>query len=216
MDFVTARKNMIECQLRPNKVSDEELLAAMSAVPRESFVPAGLQTLAYLDEDLRLGEGRWLMEPVVMARLIQELQLGASDVVLDIASGTGYAAAVMARLSGTVFALENEGELRNEAARLHSELVLDNVIPVEGSLAEGCAEHAPYSAILIEGAVERIPDAILAQLADHGRLAAVVVEEGIGRATVIRKDAGHLSRRVVFDAYVPVLGDFRMTPGFVF
>lgn len=216
MDFSTARRNMIECQIRPSKVVDEALLASIAAAPRERFLPDALRGVAYVDEDLKLSAERSLMEPAVLARLLQALALTPGDAVLDIASGTGYAAAVMARLAGTVFALESDPDLQATAVGLFGDLALDNIVPVESDLTAGCLECAPFNAILIEGAVDAVPPAILDQLGDGGRLAAIVMGSGIGRATLFRKDGGHLSRRVLFDAHTPVLKEFRDPPAFRF
>lgn len=216
MDFSTARRNMIECQIRTNHVVDEALLSSMGQAPRERFLPDALRAVAYIDEDLQLNAERCLLEPMVQARLLQALALTPGDAVLDIASGTGYAAAVMARLAGAVFALESDSELQGKATGLFGELALDNIVAVEGDLGAGCAEHAPYNAILIEGAVDAVPAAILDQLAEGGRLAAIVMENGVGRATLFRKDGGHLSRRVIFDAHAPILTEFRKPAEFKF
>jgi len=216
MDFSAARRHMVESQIRTSKVVDEAVIAAMSEVPRERFVPGPLQAVAYIDEDLKVGDGRYLMEPMVLARLLQEAGAMPSDVVLDIGSGAGYGAAVLARIAATVFALESDEVLAAKAAELFTELGLDNVVPVDGALMEGCPKHAPFNVIVIEGAVETIPDAIVDQLGDGGRLVAVVQERGIGRATVVTRNGNHLSRRVVFDAAVPVLPEFRKPAGFVF
>jgi protein-L-isoaspartate(D-aspartate) O-methyltransferase len=216
MDFSTARRNMIERQIRPNKVVDESLLSSMGEAPRERFLPDALRAVAYVDEDLKLSAERSLMEPRVLARLLQELALTSGDAVLDIASGTGYAAAIMARLVGAVFALESDADLQGRAADLFGDLALDNIVPVEGDLAAGCAEHAPFNAILIEGAVDTVPAGLLDQLADGGRLVAVVMDNGVGRATLFRKDGDHLSRRVLFDANLPVLKAFRSPEAFTF
>ena len=216
MDFSTARRNMIECQIRTNHVVDEALLSSMGQAPRERFLPDALRAVAYIDEDLQLNAERCLLEPMVQARMLQALALTPGDAVLDIASGTGYAAAVMARLAGAIFALESDAELQGKAAGLFGELALDNIVPVEGALGAGCAEHAPYNAILIEGAVDAVPAGILDQLADGGRLAAIIMDNGIGRATLFRKDGGHLSRRVIFDAHAPVLAEFRNPAEFKF
>lgn len=207
---------MIECQLRTNGITDEAVLAAMSAVQRERFVPEGLRAVAYLDEDLNLGNGRHLMEPLVLAGLLQGVAAAPGEVALVIGSGIGYAAAVLARLADTVFAHECVASLAADAGELAAELGLDNVIPVDGALVSGCPEHAPYNVILIEGAVERVPEAIAGQLADGGRLAAVVRDGGVGRAILLRRDGGHISRRVLFDAAVPALPEFREPRGFVF
>jgi protein-L-isoaspartate(D-aspartate) O-methyltransferase len=214
MDYNTARRNMIECQLRPNKITDEALIASMADAPRERFLPEDLRGVAYVDEDLSLSPGRSLLEPAILARLLQELALAPGDAVLDIASGTGYAAAVMARLAGSVFALESDKALQAKASELFADLALDNIVPVEGDLTAGCAEHAPFNAIIIEGAVDSVPRAILDQLAEGGRLVAVVMDRGVGRATLYRRDGGHLSRRVVCDAYVPELAEFAAAPEF--
>jgi len=216
MDFGAARRNMIDSQLRTNRIVDEGLLAVMADVPRERFVPEKLQGIAYVDEDLAIGGGRYIMEPLVLAAMIQGAVIRPADVVLDIASGTGYAAAVLARLAGTVFVQENDATLAARAGELYSEMAPDNVVPVECPLAEGCAEHAPFDVILIEGAVERIPDAILDQLGVGGRLVAVVLENGIGRITVVRNSDGHFSQRAIRDANTPPLTAFRRPSEFVF
>jgi len=216
MDFGTARKNMIESQLRTSRIADQALLDALAEVPRERFVPEDLHRIAYVDEDLPIGGGRFLMEPLAFAGMIQGAAVGPADVVLDIASGTGYGAVVLARLAETVFALESDADMSARAGELYAEFAPDNVVPVEGPLIEGCAEHAPFDAIVIEGAVERIPDSLLDQLGDGGRLVAVVQEDGIGRMTVIHKIGGHTSRRIIRDASVPLLDAFRRPPEFVF
>ncbi len=216
MDYSVARRNMIECQIRTNKVIDEAVLAAMAEVPRERFVPGELQSIAYIDEDLRVADGRFLMEPAVLARLLQEARVAPTDVVLDIGSGAGYGAAVLARMAATVFAQETNAGLAKKAAELYAELNLDNVVPVEGVLSGGCPEHAPFNVILIEGGVDFVPDSIIDQLGDSGRLVAVVRERGIGRATVITRIGDHLSRRIAFDAAVPVLPEFARPAGFEF
>jgi protein-L-isoaspartate(D-aspartate) O-methyltransferase len=216
MDYNTARRNMIEGQMRPNRVIDSALLASIAEAPRERFVPEELRAVAYVDEDLTITPERSLMEPVILARLLQELVLTPGDAVLDIASGTGYGAAVMARLAGSVFALESDRSLQETATALFNDLALDNIVPVDGGLRAGCPEHAPFNAILIEGAVDEVPAGILDQLADGGRLAAVVMRNGIGRATLYRRDGEHLSCRVLFDANTPLLKEFCNPPAFRF
>lgn len=215
MDFGATRRNMVECQLRTSGVADEALLAAMGSVPRERFVPDALQEFAYVDEDLAIGGGRYLMEPAVLGGMIQLAAIGAADVVLDIGSGTGYAVTVLSQLAGTVFALENEPALATRAGDLHAELAPDNVVPVECPLTAGCVEHAPFDVILIEGAVEEIPQAILEQLGEGGRLVAVVMNNGVGRVTVVHRIGDHFSRRITGDARIPMLEEFRRPAAFV-
>lgn len=216
MDFGAARRNMIESQLRPAGIADDALLEIMARVPRERFVPEPFQKIAYVDEDLPIGGGRFIMEPLALAGMIQAAEIRPSDIVLDIASGTGYGAVILSHLGGTVFALESDAALAGPAGELYGDLAPDNVVPLDGPLAEGCAEHAPFDVIVIEGAVERTPEAIVKQLGDGGRLVAVVLERGIGRLTVIRRNGEHFSRRAVRDANIPALDAFRRPPEFVF
>lgn len=208
MDYTAVRQNMIERQLRTGGIVDDAVLASMAAVPRERFVSERLQSVAYIDEDLELSAARCLMAPCVLARLLQEARIEPSDVALDIGSGTGYAAAVMAGLATTVFSLESTPELAARAAELAAELGLDNVVPVDGNLAGGCAEYAPYNVILFEGSIDAIPQTIVDQLADGGRLAAIVRENGLGRGTIVSKSGGNDSRRWFFEATVPALPEF--------
>lgn len=216
MDFAAARRNMIECQLRANRITDERLLSVMGEAPRERFLPASLQPVAYVDEDLEIAPGRCLMEPVVLATMIQEAEIADSDVVLVVGSGAGYAVAVLSRLAGTVFALESDEALAAQAAERYAEIAPDNVVTVEGRLVEGCPEHAPFDVIMIEGSVEHVPDTLTDQLSDGGRLVATVVDGGVGRITITTRRAGHFSRRVVSDAHLPRLPEFDRPSGFTF
>lgn len=216
-DYSAARHNMVESQLRTNKVVDERVLAAMGEIPREKFVPATHRGVAYVDEDVPLGAGRYLMEPMVFARLLQEAEIKPTDVILDVGCGTGYSTVVLSRVGDTVVALESEEDLAGQASTLLEEMAGENTVLVRGPLKEGHAGQAPYDVIVIEGAVEEIPQTLLDQLGDGGRLLAVVVEDGrVGRATVVTNVSGHLGRREVFDANTPVLPEFQKEAGFVF
>lgn len=216
-DYSAARLNMVESQLRTNKVIDEHVLAAMGQVPREKFVPATHRGVAYVDEDIPLGGGRHLMEPMVFARLLETAGVKPTDVVLDVGCGTGYSTVVLSKLADTVVALESEEGLAAQAAGLLEEMAGENTAVVRGPLDEGYAGQAPYDVIVIEGAVQEIPQALLDQLGESGRLVAVVVEgDRIGRATVVTNFSGHLGRREVFDANTPLLNEFRKEVGFVF
>ncbi len=207
---------MVEGQIRTNKVTDGPLIAALSDLPRERFVPPGLRGTAYVDEDLPLGHDRHLMEPMVLARLLQAAAVEPGDVALVIGSGTGYSAAVLARLCTTVVAIEENGALAGDASALLSELGIDNAVVVEGPQAEGYARQAPYDVILIDGAVAAIPPVILDQLAEGGRLVTVVREDRVGRATLVGRRGGVASRRVIFDAATPLLPGFAAEPEFAF
>ncbi len=216
-DFAAAREHMIESQIRPNKVTDERVLAALAQIRRELFVPEHLQGVAYVDEDLPLGHGRYLMEPMVAARLLQAVSVARADIALVVGAGTGYEAALLGLLARAVIAVESDGEL---GRRAHAALVdhrIASVKVVEGPVAEGCRTSAPYDVIVFGGAVAEVPETIVAQLAEGGRLAAVVRTEGsVGRAVLTTRTGGVIARRVIFDAATPLLPAFAPKPAFVF
>ena len=217
VDFAAARWNMVESQLRTNKVTDLRVLDAFENVPRELFVPEPLRGIAYIDEDVALGGGRFVMEPRVLARLLQAAQPGPEDMALDLGCGSGYATAILSRLVATVVALEDDAALAEAANRTLDKLEIDNAVVVEGRLAAGYPKQAPYNVILLGGAVAEIPAAIADQLAEDGRLVTVVsAGPGLGRATLMRRDGGVISSRVLYDASLPVLPGFEAEPGFVF
>lgn len=216
MSYAVARHNMVESQIRPNKVTDAALLAALDAVPRERFVPAPLRGVAYVDEDIPIGKGRFLIEPMVLARLLQLAAIAPTDAALDIGCGTGYAAAIMARLARRVVALEQDGALKSAAEQNLAALGIGNVTVVGGPLREGAASHGPFNVVLLEGSVESVPPLIADQLAEGGRLVGVIRRDGPGRAILMSRTAGVAASRVVFDAAVPALPGFSSGPGFVF
>jgi protein-L-isoaspartate(D-aspartate) O-methyltransferase len=217
VDYAASRLNMVESQLRPNKVTDEALLAAFLAVPRERFVPAGLRGAAYIDDALPLGGGRYLMPPMVLARLLQLARFGPDDTVLEIGCATGYGTAVMARLARNVVAVESDRPLAAQATARLRELGSGNAAVIEAPLSEGHRARAPYSVIVLAGAIARVPEAIAHQLAAGGRLVAVVQQEnGLGQGTVMTRIGALLSQRPSFDAAVPLLPGFEAEPSFVF
>jgi len=216
MDFASARQNMVENQIRPNRVTDPLVLSAMAELPREAFVPKTLQDIAYVDEGIALGGGRYLMEPMVLALLLQAAEVRPTDVVLDIGCGPGYAAAVLARMASTVVALESDPALAARATATLAELGIDTVAVVEGPLEKGYPKQAPYDVIYFGGAFSRIPPVITDQLAEAGRLVALAAGDGVGKGTVVARYAGVLSRREVFDAGTPCLPGFSPAPTFTF
>ena len=216
IDFAKARHNMVLSQLRPGGVCDERVIAAIEAVPREAFVPELKIGVAYVDEDLPIARGRYLMEPLVFGRLLVAAAVGSSDVVLDVGCGSGYSAAVLGHLAGTVVALEENEALAAQADTALAKLGVDNVAMVQKPLATGYSEQGPYDVIVIEGSVPEVPDELVDQLADEGRLVAVVGASGIGQCTLIRRHGGPLSRQVTHDAATPPLPGFTTRPAFVF
>ena len=216
MDYAAARHNMVENQIRTNKVTDPALIAALEELPRELFVPKGLRAIAYVDEDIAVADGRYLMEPMVLARLLQAAAVRPGDMALDVGCATGYATAVLARLASAVVGLESDPALAAEAGERLSRLNIDNAVIVEGPLTEGYRRQAPYDVILMGGRVDELPPGIVAQLAEGGRLVAVIGGPGMGRACVVTKPGTAGARRPIFDAAVPVLPGFERRQGFVF
>ena len=215
--YAAARQNMVESQVRPNRVTDPRVVGAMLELPRERFVPETLRGIAYVDEDIPLGGERFLMEPMVLARLVQAARIVAGDTVLEIGAGSGYGAALMAQFATRVVALESDAALARQAQSVLATLGTTNVEVVTGALNQGHAAGAPYNVIVFGGAVAQIPTCIMDQLAEGGRLVAVVAAPGEpGRATLVTKVAGALSRRVVFDAGSRLLPGFQLEPGFAF
>ncbi len=217
-DFALARRNMVDGQLRPNRVTNAALLAAIGELPRERFLPDGLRPVAYADDDVPLGNGRLMIEPMVLARLIQSLQPQAEDKAMVVAAGCGYGAAVLARLVASVVAVESDAGLAGAAQRTLRDLAITNVQQVAGPAEQGAAASAPYDVILIEGAVGEVPAAIVDQLAEGGRLATVISDPSgaLGVAQLFVKQGGVTSGRPLFDAGTPLLPGFVRPPRFVF
>ena len=216
-DFRAARANMVRSQLLVNQVRDPRVTAAMGLVPREVFAPEDRRGAAYIDEDIAVAPGRHMMEPVVLARLLEAAEIGADDVALEVGCGTGYAACVLARLCATVVALESEAPLAALAEANLTAEGADNAIVVRGDLAAGYAEQAPYDVIFLNGAVAAIPEMLQVQLAEGGRMVAVVRPgAGVGKGTVFRRSGGSLDRSERFDAATPVLPGFDAPQVFAF
>jgi protein-L-isoaspartate(D-aspartate) O-methyltransferase len=215
--FDAARTHMIESQIRPNKVTDERLLEALGQIRRELFVPGPLQSIAYIDEDLPIGRGRYLMEPMVAARLIQAASVQRTDIALVVGAGTGYEAAVISRLARAVVALEEDEDLARLARAALIEENIASVGVVEGPLRLGHRQRAPYDVILFGGAVAELPDEVMGQLTDGGRLVAVLKPEGagIGRAVLATRTDSVIARRTIFDAAISLLPGLEPKPAFV-
>lgn len=217
MNYAAARRTMVENQLRTNQIVDPLVIAAMRTLPREAFVPDRLKGVAYVDEDIPLGGGRFMLEPLILARLVQEAAIGRDDVVLDIGCNTGYGAAVMASMASTVVALESDEALAAAASRTLEQLSVDNAAVVQGPLTEGYARGGPYDVIVIEGAIGELPPATAEQLAEGGRLVSVMwAPQGMGQATLFTRTHGALARRPLFEASTPLLPGFEPQEKFVF
>ncbi|NFV80404.1 protein-L-isoaspartate O-methyltransferase family protein [Magnetospirillum aberrantis] len=217
MDYTAARINMVENQIRTNRVIDPAVTAALAEIPREVFVPKALRACAYVDEDLDVGGGRVLPEPLVVARLLIGAGVTPSDVVLCIGDATGYVAAVLSKLAQTVVSVECDAEWAARAGQSLSDLGIDNAAVVRGPLEQGYAAQAPYDVILFAGAVNEIPAGICRQLADGGRLVSVLsTVPGRGKGTLVVRVGDTFGRRVLFDLAAPLLPGFESKPKFVF
>jgi protein-L-isoaspartate(D-aspartate) O-methyltransferase len=216
MDFAAARHNMVESQVKPNRVTNPKILDAIADLPREKFVPQGLEGVAYVDEALAMGDGRYMMEAMILGRLLQEADTTGEDIALVVGCGSGYEAAVLSRLAGTVVALEDDKAAADQANAKLLEQGIDTVAVVEGPLAEGYPSQQPYDVIFINGSVGEIPAALSAQLAEGGRLVAIVGSGPLGKATLMTNYGGVVSSRQIFDAGTPELPGFGAEETFSF
>ncbi len=220
-DFTAARLNMVESQVRPNGITDRRIIAAIESVPRENYVPESRRPLAYMDEDVTLDASdrsagrRALIEVMAFARMLQQAAIKPTDKVLVVGAETGYGAAVISQIADKVVALECDAGLfalakANLAGRA-------NVTLVQGPLAAGVAADQPYNVILLEGRAEEVPQALIDQLADDGRLVAVVGERETSQACVYSRAGASVAVRQAFDASVTALpGMKKLKPAFVF
>jgi protein-L-isoaspartate(D-aspartate) O-methyltransferase len=225
IDFARRRLTMVDTQLRPNEVTDTRLIAAMSALPRERFVPERLRPFAYIDERLEVfpaidaAPARFLLAPMVLARLVQLAAVEPGDTVLDVGCATGYSTAILARLAREVIGVEPEPELADAARANLRALELANVEIVESDLARGCPEKGPYDVVLLNGSVPGEPRSLFGQLREGGRLAAILCRPdpgALGRATLFVKAEGEVSGLPHFDAGAAPLPRFSRESSFSF
>jgi protein-L-isoaspartate(D-aspartate) O-methyltransferase len=218
--FATARQNMVDCQVRPSDVTDIRIIEAMRAVPREAFVPENQRALAYLDLDLDISAGaaakRFLIKPVVIAKMLQAAEIGDGDKVLVAGTATGYTAAVVARLAGQVIATETDPAQAAKAKAVLDGLGLGNVAFSAAAAAEGDPANGPYDVIVLDGATEITPDRLYRQLKDGGRLVGVFAMSQPPRATIVTHSHSDFGNRTLFDATVPVLPGLERVATFVF
>ncbi len=215
-DFAAQRLNMVDSQIRINDVTDVRVQDALRTVPRERFVPAGRRGVAYQDGPLELVPGRFLLEPRVYAKMLQLAEIRPADKALDVGCLTGYSTIVLARLAAKVTGLEEDADLVRIASETIPAVGASNAMVVQGQLAGGYKGGAPYDVIFINGAIEKAPDALLDQLAEGGRLVAVLRDGAQGRAVLYRKEDGHVGNWASFDAGASILAGFRQPAGFVF
>lgn len=209
IDYQERRTMMVDTQVRPNDVAKYNVIAAMLEIPREEFVPDSRRDVAYVGENIEIARGRVLLEPRTIAKMIDTLDLQPTELVLNLAAGYGYAAAVLGRLAQAVVAVEEDAEMAAEATRRLAGIGADNVAVVQGPLAAGHKAEAPYDAILIEGGIEELPGPLAAQLAEGGRIIALFDDQGVGVVRSGVKLDGAITWRYAFNAAAPVLAGFR-------
>jgi len=213
-EFTNRRVMMVDTQVRPSDVTKFPIIDAMLTVPREIYVPEARREAAYVGENLSIGSGRVVLEARTLAKLLEALDIQPDEMVLDLGCGLGYSSAVIARLAGTVIAVEEDEALAADAQRLLSEEGVDNALVITGPLAAGAPKHAPYDVIVLQGGVEVLPPEISDTLRDGGRIGAIFMDGALGTAMLGRKSNGRISWRAIFNAAAPVLEGFRKATGF--
>ncbi len=217
-DFKAARTNMVDCQIHTAGVITAPILTAFSTIPREKFVPANMQNMAYTDKEVSLDNGRYLLGPMTHARMVEAIAPTAHDRVLDIGGATGYSAAILSSIVQDVVALDEKADFLKKAEDLWNSLGINNVRPAAGKLVEGAPAHGPFNIIFVNGAVDHIPDAYINQLAAHGRLISIrrAPGAGVGQVILAQKTETTLSTRPLFEAGAAYLPGFEPKTAFTF
>lgn len=213
-DFATRRTMMVDTQVRPSDVTKFPIIDAMLDVPREIFVPAALREAAYIGENLDIGDGRTLLEPRTLAKMLEALDIEPHHVVLDVGCGLGYSTAVLARLGDFVVGLEDDEARADEAQSILSEQGVDNAAIISGDLVEGSEKSGPYDVILLQGAVESVSESLIGQLREGGRIACIFAEDALGVVRIGHKIDGRVNWRFAFNASAPVLPGFHKPAAF--
>lgn len=213
-DFAARRTMMVDTQVRPSDVTKFPVIEAMLSVPREAFVPDALREAAYVGENIDLGGGRVMLEPRTLAKMLDALDIQNDELVLDLGSGFGYSSAVIARMAEAVISVEDNETRVSEAQTSLLDQGADNVVMHQGALAEGAPEHGPYDVIVIQGAIEHLPQAIADQLKEGGRIGCLFAENALGAVRIGYKIDGDINWRFAFNAGAPVLEGFERHAAF--
>ena len=213
-DYKTRRTAMVDTQVRPSDVTKFPIIEAMLSVPRENFVPQQMREAAYMGKNLELEDGRVVLEPRTLAKMLDALDIRNTEMVLDIGCLQGYSSAVIARMAEAVVAVEDDAGRAQEAQAALTELHYDNVVVQEGALADGEPDHGPYDVIIVQGGVEKLPDAIASQLKIGGRIACLFMDGKLGDARIGLKSDDGIAWRSIFNAGAPVLPGFERERAF--
>lgn len=215
-DYVARRITMVDTQVRPSDVTKFPIIDAMLSIPREAFVPANQREAAYVGENIQIGDGRVVLEPRTLAKMLDALAIERHHIVLDIGCGLGYSTAVIAAMADFVAGVEDDAQRAADAQVILSEHGIDNAAVIEGELTAGAPKSGPYDIIILQGAVEEVPETILSQLRDGGRIAAIFAEGALGVVRIGHKIDGSVSWRFAFNAGAPVLPGFTVETAFLF
>lgn len=207
-DYAQRRTLMVDTQVRPADVTKFPVIDALLDVPREAYVPQSLREAAYVGENLEVAPGRVVLEARTLAKMLDAVDIQPTELALDLGPTYGYSSAVIAHLAEAVVAVEEDAEMAREAEANFSEQGVDNVAVIEGALADGAAKHGPYDVILLQGGTERVPEALLAQLNEGGRIACLFMEGALGACRIGYKISGDINWRFAFNAAAPVLPGF--------
>lgn len=207
-DFAMRRTIMVDTQVRPSDVTKFPIIEAMLSVPKENFVPAAQREAAYMGGNMPLGDARVVLEPRTLAKMLDSLDIRQDELVLDIGAGYGYSSAVIAKMAEAVVAVEEDEAMSGEAQAALTDASIDNVILHNGPLVDGAAQHGPYDVILVQGGVEHVPQALLDQLKEGGRIAGLFMDGALGEVRIAHKLDGKLNWRMAFNAGAPVLAGF--------
>ena len=215
-NFENRRRNMVDCQIRPSDVTSFPIIKAMLAIPREDYVPEQKKELAYLGDHLGIGNDRFLLDPRILAKMLNTLAIRPDELVLDIGSGLGYSSAIIASVAEAVISLEEDEDFTSEAENAFSLHSVDNVVPVSGKLAQGMPRYGPYDVITIQGAIETLPQVIIDQLKLGGRIGTIVNTANGGKCRIGINKASGIDWQTAFDAESPVLNGFAGVREFIF
>lgn len=207
--FEAARINMVKSQILPQRISNKLLVEIISDIPRHIFVPEDKQGIACIDGKILVGNGRYLLPPMIFSMMLEALDLQGNETVLDIACGTGYSSAILAKLCKKITALESSSELASKAHQNFNKLGIKNIIIINNILSEGHREGSPYDAIVVNGAVNEIPEELFEQLNENGKLVAIISKEAnLGKIVVFTKKSGKISNNEIFETNLPIIEDF--------
>ncbi|WP_417247390.1 protein-L-isoaspartate O-methyltransferase family protein [Celeribacter sp.] len=207
-DFTQLRTTMVDTQVRPSDVTKFPIIEAMLTVPRENFVPEEKRAAAYVGDHVDLGNGRVVLDPRILAKMLDALNIENDELVLDLGCGLGYSSAVIARMAQAVVAVEEDEALAEEAAKALVANGSDNVILETGPIAKGEPQHGPYDVVIVQGGVEEMPEDILSQVKEKGRICAIFIDGALGIVRIGYKIDGEITWRMVFNATAPVLPGF--------